>query len=271
VSLPVVNQVLQSSSDYPKNLKMVLNLEENWSIDTSYAAWTIASGGSGSIVMMKLPLTSATMTYGVDSLTFTNGYALISLKLRYVPQVPPGAAGAGDNPIDIEKLIAEAEARTPDDPAVVIQRVNYGNATPTEQQRALFTASMSLLLNANLGSFTHIFTVVNLNQKAAQKEFFWLKPTYTSYAYLQGIDDASSYFAVLNQTQGHSAEGLTNQVAASAIPSGMNASILLSSKLFMQQFVLPGLPRAFKNTSASTFKLTNLDQAVVSTERFAMD
>lgn len=270
VSLPVVNQVLQSSSNYPPQLTMNLNESENWTLTTDFGPWIISPGGSGAILIMKLPLTSATMTYGSNSLAFTNGYALISLKLRYVPQPPTGVA-ATDAPIDIEKLIAEAEARTPDDPAVVIQRINYGSATPTEEQKALFVGSISLLLNANLASFTHIFTVVNLNQKAAQKEFVWLKPTYTSYAYFQGLDDASSYFAVLNQTQGRSPEGLTNQVAASAIPSKMNASILISPTLFMQQFVLPGLPRAFTHASASNFKLVNLDQAIVSDSRIQLD
>jgi hypothetical protein len=208
--------------------------------------------------MMRLPLTTATMTYGTDAVSFQDGHAIISIKLRYVPQEPGRARAAADgNPVDIEDLIADAEARTPDDPAVVVQRVVYGAARPTEQQRALFVASLSLLLNENLGAFSHIFT--------------WLKPTYTSYAYVQGVDDASSYLAVLNQTEGRSPEGLTNQIGVSAIPPGMDASILISNKLFMRQFVLPGMTRAFTHANADSFQLSHLDQTVENTERVRMD
>lgn len=253
--LPLVNQVLAQSDQYPKNLKTVLDPAENWSIDTNYGPWQIAAGGSGSILMMKLPLTSATLTTGSSALSFKNGWVTISLKLRFVPQPPaPSAVGDTAEP-DIDDLIADAIARSPDDPAVVIQRVNYGDAKPTEEQKALFEASLSLLLNDNLAAFTHVFASVNLNQKADHEQFYWLKPTYTSYAYFQGLDDESSYFAVLNQTEGRSPEGLTNQVSASAIPEGQNSSILISMELFVRQFVFPGITRAFPHADAESFRI----------------
>ena len=271
IRLALVNQVLQASDKYPKQLSTTINSSENWTITTSFGPWVIAPGGSGAILMMKLPLTAATMTYGNDSLSFQNGWALISLKLRYVPQNPMRFTAAGSDPVDIDDLIADAQARTPDDPPVVVQRVDYGAVTPTEQQKALFDASLALLLTENLAAFSHVFTEVNLNQKASEKQFYWLKPTYTSYAYFQGVDDANSYFAVLNQTEGRSPEGLTNQVAASAIPAGMTASILVSTQLFMQQFVMPGLPRAFIFSDAETFKLSDLGQSIESTKRIRLE
>lgn len=270
IKLPLVNQVLATSDRYPHELHMTLNEKEHWAIATSYGPWQVAAGGSGSILMMKLPLTQATMTYGSNRIAVANGYALISIKLRYLPQTPTSAA-TQDNPIDIEQLIADAEARSADDPAVVVQRVNYGSGTPTEEEKALFVASLALLLNANLGAFTHIFAVVNLNQRAAQKEFVWLKPTFTSYAYFQGLDDDNSYFAILNQTEGRTPEGLTNQVSASAIPSAMNASVLISSTLFIRQFVFPGLTRAFTHAATDAFTITGLGQAIENVRQVRLD
>lgn len=272
IRLPLVNQVLQASKSYPPELSMTLNPEENWSISTSFDPWQIAAGGSGAILMMKLPLKAASMTFGSDKLAFTQGSVLISLKLRYVPQLPTRfTRRVGDDPAqDIEKLIADAKARTPDDPAVVVQRVNYGSAQPSEKERALFEASLGLLLIQNIAAFSHVFSVVNLNQKAAEKAFFWLKPTYTSYAYFQGLDDNSSYFAVLNQTEGRSPEGLTNQVPASAIPPGMNGSILISNRLFMLQMVLPGLGRTFTHADAESFRLSDRGETISSTKPIAL-
>jgi len=271
VKASLVNELLVASDAYPKHLEMTLSPEENWAISASFGPWQIATGGSGAILMMKLPLTTASMTYGTDTLSITDGYALVSIKLRYVPQPPQTPSATGDNPIDIEKLIADANARTPDDPAVVVQRVNYGSATPSIRVRSLFESSMALMLNDNLSAFTHIFAVVNLNQRAASKEFTWLKPTYTSYAYLQGVDDESSYFAVLNQTEGRGPGGLTNQVAASAIPDGLNASILVSNNLFMRQMVLPGMTRAFDHATVDSFKLNDRGDVIEGTERIRLD
>jgi hypothetical protein len=211
------------------------------------------------------------MTYGDNSLNVENGYAIIAIKLRYVPQMETRASANGENPIDIEDLIADAQARSPDDPAVVVQRINYGSARPDRRVQSLFESSLALLLNENLSAFTHIFAVVNLNQRAAKAEFSWLKPTYTSYAYLQGVNDESSYFAVLNQTEGRGPEGLTNQVAASAIPEGMNASILVSNDLFMRQMVLPGMTRAFDHATADSFKLGDHGDTIESTRKVKLD
>jgi hypothetical protein len=119
IRLPIVNQVLAASDQYPKELKTTLNADQNWTIDTSYGPWQIVAGGSGAILRMALPLTKATMTYGDKSLTFQNGSATIRIKLRYVPQNPGRFTDPDDqNPVDIEDLIADAEARTPEDPAV---------------------------------------------------------------------------------------------------------------------------------------------------------
>lgn len=269
--LPLVNQVLAKSDQYPKNLKTVIDPSENWSIDTNYGPWQISAGGTGSILMMKLPLTSATLTTGTHTLGFQNGWVTISLKLRFVPQPAPASAksGASAEP-DIDNLIADAVARSPDDPAVVVQSVNYGDAKPTAEQKALFEASLALLLNNNLNAFTHVFASVNLNQKAAHEQFYWLKPTYTSYAYFQGLDDESSYFAVLNQTEGRSPEGLTNQVSASAIPDKQNSSILISMELFVRQFVFPGIGRAFPNADAESFRIGGTGKVIEATKSIRM-
>ena len=256
INVTTVNDVLKKSKDYPSELSITMNAEEGWEISAQFDAWQISPGGSGAILLMKLPLKSAKMTYGSNDVTITNGYALISIKLRYLPQNSGKFTAVDDqNPIDIEDLIADAQSRAPDDPPVTVQKINYGSLKPSEEEKALFQASFAYLMTQNLESFTHVFAVVNINQSAATKEFQWLKPTYTSYAYFQGVDETYSYFAVLNQVDGHSPEGLTNQVSASAIPSGSNASILISNELFLDKMVLPGLTRAFTNAATGSFTI----------------
>lgn len=269
VKLPIVNEVLAQSKQYPASLSATINSKEQWTISANFGAWQIAPGGSGSILMMKLPLTSASMTVGTDTLSISDGWVLISLKLRYVPQANSKAQEI--NPLDVEQLIADAVARSPDDPAVVVQAVGYGSAQPSESMKSLFRFAMAELLTNNLDKFTHVFAVVNLNQRATSPQFYWMKPTYTSYAYFQGIDDDNSYFAVLNQTENRSPAGLSNQIAAAAIPDGANASILVSNQLFMQQFVMPGMPRAFPKADSQTFAYANNNQVIEAKKSFALE
>lgn len=280
IQVATVNASIKASGKYPKNLKITVNPNTTWDIDVDFDAWQITEGGSGAIVFMKLPLTKATMTYpplgaprkaAASSFNFSDGYALISIKLRYIPQKQnPFFFGDGDIET-IDELIADAEARSPDDPPVLVQKVNYGSADPTSEEKALFEAAFAYLLTNNLGQFEYVFSVVNLNQRAAQEQFQWLKPTYTSYAYFQGLSEDTSYFAVLNQLDGNSPDGLTNQVSASAIPSGSNASILISNRLFLERMVLPGLVQAFPDAPSDAFKIPNTGEVIETSQDLALD
>ncbi|BDI28914.1 hypothetical protein CCAX7_009650 [Capsulimonas corticalis] len=275
IRLPIVNEVLKKSQQFPAHLEMTIDESTGWSIAADFDAWQVAQGGSGAILMMKLPLKSAAMNYSAGennqkTLNITNGYALISIKLRYLPQASPARA-AGDNPLEIEQLLSDPFPRSSDDPAVVVQKIDYGSATPDEVAKSLFVAAFSLLMTDNLDKFTHIFAVVNLNAKAAHEEYLWLKPTYTSYAYFQGLDEKSSYFAVLNQTEGRSTDGLTNQAPGSAIPADCDAAILISLPLFLQKVMLPGMTRAFTQAPADAFIVKNLGQVIENTQRVKMN
>ncbi|MCV0427017.1 MAG: TULIP family P47-like protein [Roseibium sp.] len=280
IQISTVNQSIKTSGQYPKNLKIVVNPNSTWDIDVSFDAWQIAEGGSGAIVFMKLPLTKATMTYPAlaaargtagNKFDFTGGYALVSIKLRYVPQKQNPFFFKGGERETIDELIADAQARSPDDPPVLVQKVNYGSLKPTKEESALFEAALTYLLTNNLDKFEYVFSVVNLNQRAAKEQFQWLKPTYTSYAYFQGLSEDSSYFAVLNQLDGNSPDGLTNQVSASAIPSGSNASILISNRLFLERMVLPGLVQAFPDAPSNAFKIPKTGDIIEITESLDLD
>jgi hypothetical protein len=121
---------------------------------------------------------------------------------------------------------------------------------------ALFKGALAIWLNKNLNLFTYVFAVVNINAIAAKEAFQWLKPTYTSYAYFNGPTDETSYFGVLNMTSGDSAEGLSNQLPPASIPQGCNSALLISSKKFLSNMVLPGMSTAFPRATQSTFRLT---------------
>jgi Clostridium P-47 protein len=257
IRLPVVNASLSKNELYPKTFDETL--QAGWNANGKFGPWQMVPGGSGAIVFMKMPITEGHMTFtGQPNLDFANGSVTVQIKLKYLPQprgqeIMPTTEKENGTP---QYLQSDDMARSVDDPAVVIQNVDYGSVTPNDVQDALFKAAIAKWFNNNLDKFTYIFTTVNINALAAKEQFQWLKPTYTSYAYFNGADDESSYFGVLNMTSNDSPEGLTNQLPPSAIPSGCNASLLVSNEKFLRNMVLPGLPKAFPNATQSNFKIT---------------
>jgi hypothetical protein len=217
------------------------------------------------------------MTFaGQPDLEFTDGCATIQIKLKYLPQIPQISSQdirliATPENGEPNYLVRDEKARSVDDPAVVLQAIDYGNAKPSPLQDALYKQALIEYFKANLQIFSYVFTLVNINARAAQEQFQWLKPTYTSYAYFNGADDETSYFGVLNMTDGRSAEGLTNQLPPGAIPLNGNASVLISNERFLQKMVLPGLPKAFEKAAESDFALANNNTTIVNTTDVTMD
>ena len=279
IPLPKDNEALSASGLYPRSFSTTI--QPGWTLDGTFGAWRLVRGGSGAIVFLRAPLPTAHMSFtGTPDLSFTDGWATVSIKLQYLPQPPAGAAkgeGAeadapsGDKDGDPEYLASDVQARSDDDPAAVVQAIDYGSAKPSEMQKALFAGAMASWFNANLAQFTYVFTVVNLNARAAKEQFQWLKPTYTSYAYFNGVDDDNSYFGVLNMTSGQQPTGLTNQLPPSAIPPNCNASILVSNNMFLRQMILPGLTKSFTGTTESSFTIAANGKVIESLVNITLD
>jgi hypothetical protein len=128
---------------------------------------------------------------------------------------------------------------------VVVQRVAYGKARPTEHQRALFVASLTLLLNENLSDFSHIFTVVNLIPPATNS---WLASVRSAYAYVRRESDVAGYLVILSVTADRDISGLQRTVDPQAFPATGNASFVITDDLFLRNVIAPGLASAFQTT-----------------------
>jgi hypothetical protein len=271
IRLPQVNAAMLKSDLYPKKFDTG-EISPGWSLTGDFGPWTLVRGGSGAIVFLRTPLPLATMTFtGTPDLVVHDGWASIAIKLEYLPQPPSARQKALDEGGNEEYLASSFKARSADDPAVVIQNVGYGDAHPDPLADALFRGALGKWFNSNLDKFTYVFSVVNLNARAAKDQFQWLKPTYTSYAYFNGATDVGSYFGVLNMTSGKQPEGLTNQLPPGAIPQDCNGSILISSDLFMRQMIMPGLTKTFTRATESSFKISANGKVIESVTDITLD
>lgn len=272
ILLPVVNKTLEKSGRSPKSFNA--ELQSGWTVSGTFEPWRLVRGGSGAIVFMQTPVKDVKMTFtGQPDMHVKEGFVNIAIKLNYLPQ-PPAKADLVQQEEENgtpQYLTRNADSRNEDDPAVVIHRIDYGNEEPSELQKTLFRGALEQWYNQNLKEFTYVFTVVSLNAQAASGAFQWLKPTYTSYAYLNGTTDDTSFFGVLNMTNNNSATGLTNQLSPNVVPAGSNSALLISNAMFLRQMVLPGLNKTFTKASAEAFKISVNNESIENTTNIRMD
>ncbi|PUB23506.1 P-47 protein [Promicromonospora sp. AC04] len=267
--LPEANATLAASERWPTAFDY--EVQPGWRVAGTFRAWQLVRGGSNSILFLRAPLATASMTFpGAPDLSFADGWVTVSVKLNYLPQPPstptatrstaarPTAARrptSGSDEGDREYLAARTRSANPDDPPAVVQAVGYGTGTPTELQKATFRAAIGRWFNAHLDLLTYVFCALDLNSRAAEGDFQWLRPTWTGYAYANGPTDETSSFGVLTMTSGNDPGGRINQLAPGAVPPGCTASALISQVAFLQHLMIPGLTRALPRTVVTDFVL----------------
>ncbi|MEV0094836.1 TULIP family P47-like protein [Streptomyces sp. NPDC050738] len=230
----------------------------------SFGTWSLAQGGSGSIIRMRVPFT-ARLTSGTTNLQFSGGTAYIEVKLVYIPQAP-SSKGTPNN------LKVRTSGGSPDDPVVTVSSVTYTSPTPYDQGMGnILQQLLASWFNANLQAFQHVFASVNLSAQAATGGFAWMNPTETEYAYIDNADINKALLGVLCMTENRSDEGTVQEIAAGAIPSGARASFNMSLERFMRKMVLPSLPAQFTNAPPNTFALGNNDTQITATSSFNLN
>lgn len=270
VRLSQVNSAMAKSNVYPKTFEQVMM--DNWRIDGTFGSWRMTRGGSGAIVFLKTPIKQATMKSFLGDMEIVDGWATIQVKLNYLPHFQ----NDDPDPVKGDKndLISDSKDRSGDDPAVVIQNINYGSKSVKDELKALFQAAIQKWYNSNLNLFNYVFAVVSLNQISKAEQFQWLKPTYTSYAYYDGPRENPSedvaYFGVLTMCN-RDPSGLANQLPASAIPKDQGAAFLIGMRLYMENMVLPSVQGAFPGSSPSDFTLTNDNTSIQLKHNLNMD
>ncbi|WP_037604336.1 TULIP family P47-like protein [Streptacidiphilus rugosus] len=231
----------------------------------TFGTWSMATGGSGSIVRMHIPFT-AQISSGTNHIAVAGGVAYVEVKLVYIPQ-PPNPDGTTPN-----NLKVRATGGSPDDPVVTVSSVTYTSPTPADP--ALDNVLEQLLakwFNANLQKFQQVFATVNLGVEEASGDFAWLSPTETDYAYIDNANINHALLGVLCMTEGRSSEEAIQEISAGAIPEGARASFNLSLERFMSKMALPGLPIEFPHAAKGTFVLGNDDTQISATSSFNLD
>jgi len=274
IRLPDVNKALAKSGTYPKDFDLVIDPDDNYSVKGTFGLWQIARGGDGGIVFMSTPIVDGQTTNGSKSYSMKGATVYISVKLKYIPGKPSGGVADGQKELEPVDLRTDSESRSAEDLAVIVQNMTFDGPPPSILVQALMKGGMQEWFLKNLARFAYVFATVNLNEIAAQGEFQWLKPTYTSYAYREPEDsrtpDTDCLFGVLNMTSDSSPEGLSKQLAPNAISAGQRAGLSISMERFLSNVILPGISKGFEGATTYDFTLSSDKSMLVNTKALKM-
>jgi hypothetical protein len=205
-----------------------------------FGDWQVAQGGDGKNLRMTIPLAEI----AVGAQYFGNGTATIEVKLQYLPHTDGPAPAQGRL---VKLVVRNTSSDLDNDPVVVLVGEIAGASSMGLLQQAIFQVGLGAWLNANLAAFTHVFAVVNLNDRIDQDaQWAFTKPTYVDYAYTDGATLDQSTFGVLCMTGGRRGEGLSEQISPNAIPQGSRAGFLVAPARFLTDLLLPAMLHCYK-------------------------
>jgi hypothetical protein len=209
-------------------------------VSAKFEPWQM-SGGSGSLLQMKLPLEEGTISNNNESSTF-EGEAIIQVSLGFIPQ--PGQQLTKQLKINLGQ-------------GVSVLQINLTSG-PDSAKVSILGALQNWLSN-NLDQFNHVFAAVDLNDKADTGDFDWLKPTHVGYAiYTEGFDSVDDYlFGVLAMTNHSVGVNLSPVLDPNIIPKDADAGFLISAPLVIQQLFKPHVKTLFNNAATDEFDTLN--------------
>lgn len=263
IDITQVNSAIANEGAFPTSFDCDVT-SDNISANGTFSAWQITTGGSDTLIKMALPLsnvivnspTSANPSQNSNT-TIASGTCNIEVFLEYLED----DVASGDT--NTQKLVIQNTAPQGQTNAVNVTSIDYGSVAVDEFVNGALQELLLTWLNANIGQFTHIFTLVDLSQTADSDSFQWLKPTSVAYAYADMTTQQSGILGVLSMTENRPSTGLAAQINPNALPSGSTASLLISGPRILSEILLPSIPNVFAGSQASDFSLSSTGDSIV--------
>lgn len=261
IPVPDANQAIINKKSSPLNFNYS---ESSFSLSSSFGNWQICNGGSGKNVRFTIPLFDVVLTYTDtgNKVSCDSGTAVMEVNMHYVPHNEAAATDVKSNPF---ALIVKNTDTSPIQPAAVLVSLQLNKDVGTVSE-AIIEEGLRNWLNANLGEFNHIFSVVDLNRMIDQDQWGFVTPNYTSYGFLDGSDLSTSILGVLTMTGDRTGDDLANQISNDIIPSVSKAGFLVSQKRTLLDLVRPAIEQAYPGLNDSNFLLNDAGTTLYLTE-----
>lgn len=206
-----------------------------------FSCWSVIDGGGGKLLRMSLPICSGFFEYKSLKESIAGMVAIIEVTLSLIP-----------------KETGQIDLRT-----VFLRKASSNQSIPVEEEGwvrgitlldpkgevgplgpAILDCICSYLIE-NPDQFTHTFAQINFAKADAPK---WARPRSCAYAYLD-----SGYLSILAVTTDRSIAELPLDIDVSGIGSDDRSCYILSSKMVLENLILPGLLDLYQDATPREF------------------
>lgn len=251
IPVPDVNKTIVDQKSSPAGF--TVTADNSYTVSASFGDWQICMGGDGKNVRFSIPLSEVSIDYSAgERVICDSGRAVVEVNLHYVPHTDSG--NESSSPV---ALVVKA---TPDSPETSVAALVGAVALypdPGTVTSAVFGQALLDWIKTNLGEFSHIFSVVDLNRMIDQQQWGFVTPNYTGYAYLNGSTLENSVLGVLTMTGDREGGDLSEQISPSAIPVVSKAGFLISQERTLYDLVRPAIMVVYPGLTSSNFLMSN--------------
>lgn len=273
VPIDRINKAIVKRKVSPKKLDYKIQAASKFHMQADFGDWQIIPKGDGSIIRMSLPMKNMKGGYTVSGKDYTftcdECVGIIEIKLNFLPHDHsiPIIGGDGkalpDPPKGTKrhKLVARTKSDDPADPVASFVVLDFIKPLSLPGAKTSIEAAFEAWCNENLEQFSHIFTIVDLNDKIASGKWAFCKPHITNYAYVDKGTPETSILGVLCMTSNDPVPQV-QEVTNFAIPENCQASFLINAKRFLKDMIKPSLSGIWSNLKPSDLEVASNNKMI---------
>lgn len=251
ISFAEANQAIKNLKSTPASFKAEDYNKQKQSVGSitgTWGDWSITTDSDGQNILLKCPIHHGSYTTISETKSFdlSNQWVIVSLKLNVFDQknrtyTDPTAKPGSGMQLDLKVRV---KSNDPQDPAANVHASSYTfpDADDPIVAKAICNALFNTYFNTNLSDFKHVFSAFIVNATADKQQLQWLKPTMLSYAVNSTGDLNTSVFGVLAMTEDRPVKLNTHTIDPRLLTvTKGHSAFAISSTLFVQKWILPGL------------------------------
>jgi hypothetical protein len=248
IKIKDANAAIKAKASSPAS--MSYQMDADTKVDCTFGDWSLASTGDGRLIHMKIPITTAKITFDEKSLPINNINCVAEVQMHFYNAVSNDPKASGT----FHDLKVKSHKDDINEKLVTGVTMDFGSQTVSPLAQGLLSQAIEDWLSANIQIFDHIFATVNLNKIIADGSYQWLMPTKIDYAFISNTaNPEDSTLGVLCMTENRDSNNLVTELSHNAIHPNSSSGFLIAQSRLIYKMILPSIPSAFKGLAIEDF------------------
>lgn len=216
--------------------------DENSKISLTFSPWEIVQGGSGKLLRIKTPVKKGELIFNNNPINLDGICPLIEIQLGFFND------NSTKKSLAFNFLVKGAKPGDTTDGAVTIINADLNGIITDQIELSLLNLALPSIFIENKTKFSYIFAELNLSPEEK-----WMKPEKYKYTYISTTSNQyEGFLAILSVVTNRDISKLSDAIDTKILNDNNNLFLLLSERMFLENMILPELPRSFGNGSKPT-------------------